>query len=129
NLGSQIVKNYTANKLFFRREYNALLTQEFTEDYGEEFFKMNFTPEAGNIGNTLQNFIILTSTETASASELIINGLKPYMPVYIIGDTTAGKNVGSTTIYEENDLRNKWGMQPIITKAFNSQNQSDYGLT
>ncbi|GEP95128.1 peptidase S41 [Chitinophaga cymbidii] len=129
NLGSQIVKNYTANKLFFRREYNSLLTQEFTEDYGEEFFKMNFTPEAGNIGNTLQNFIILTSTETASASELIINGLKPYMPVYIIGDTTAGKNVGSTTIYEENDLRNKWGMQPIITKAFNSQNQSDYGLT
>lgn len=128
NLGSQIVKNYTANKLFFRREYNALLTTEFTRDYGADFFKMNFTSEAGNIGNNLQNFIILTSTETASASELIINGLKPYMPVYIIGDTTAGKNVGSTTIYEENDSKNKWGMQPIITKAFNSQGQSDYGL-
>lgn len=127
NLGSQIVKNYTANKLFFRREYNALLTTEFTEDYGADFFKINFTPEAGNIGNSLQNFIILTSSETASASELIINGLKPYMPVYLIGDTTAGKNVGSTTIYEENDRRNKWGMQPIITKAFNSEGKSDYG--
>lgn len=129
NLGSQIVKNYADKKLFFRREYNTLLTTEFTRDYGADFFNMYFTPEAGNIGNSLQDLVLLTSSETASASELIINGLRPYMPVYIIGDTTAGKNVGSTTLYEENDRRNKWGMQPIITKAFNSQGQSDYGLT
>jgi hypothetical protein len=49
------------------------------------------------------------------------------MDVFLIGATTAGKNVGSTTIYEANDPKNKWGMQPIIVKSFNSLDQSDYG--
>ncbi|WP_282457663.1 S41 family peptidase [Chitinophaga sedimenti] len=74
----------------------------------------------------MQKFVVITSDHTASASELIINGLRPYMPVIIIGDTTYGKNVGSTTLYREGDRRNKWGLQPIITKAFNKNNQSDY---
>jgi carboxyl-terminal processing protease len=69
---------------------------------------------------------ILTGPRTASASELIINGLKPFMDVYLIGDVTIGKNVGSITIYDENDDSNTWGMQPIITKIFNSNGQSDY---
>lgn len=127
NLGSQIVKSYAPNKLFFRREYNSTYAAELTKAFGADYLKINFLDKAGNIGNSLQNFIVLTSHETASASELIINGLKPYMNVYIIGDSTAGKNVGSTTLYEENDRRNKWGMQPIITKAFNSEGRSDYG--
>ncbi|MEJ0031335.1 MAG: hypothetical protein WDO15_13590 [Bacteroidota bacterium] len=69
---------------------------------------------------------ILTGSRTASASELIINGLKPFMDVYLVGGTTIGKNVGSITIYDENDPDNKWGMQPIVVKLFNSQGQSDY---
>ena len=70
---------------------------------------------------------ILTSSRTASASELIINALKPYMEVFLIGDTTYGKNVGSISLFEENDNKNQWGLQPIVVKVFNSQDQSDYG--
>ena len=69
---------------------------------------------------------VLTSGRTASASELLINGLKPYMEVFIIGDTTVGKNVGSISLYEPDDPKNTWGMQPIITKSYNSLNQSNY---
>jgi len=69
---------------------------------------------------------ILTGSRSASASELLINGLRPYMDVFLIGNKTVGKNVGSISLYEENDAKNTWGMQPIVTKSFNSLDQSDY---
>jgi carboxyl-terminal processing protease len=46
---------------------------------------------------------------------------------FLIGDVTVGKNVGSISIYEEDDENNTWGMQPIVAKSYNSLNQSDYG--
>jgi hypothetical protein len=48
------------------------------------------------------------------------------MDVFIVGDTTYGKNVGSISLYKENDSKNTWGMQPIVVKVYNSLNQSDY---
>jgi hypothetical protein len=48
------------------------------------------------------------------------------MDVFIIGDTTYGKNVGSVSLYDEKDPKNTWGIQPIVVKMFNSLNQSDY---
>ena len=48
------------------------------------------------------------------------------MDVTLIGRTTYGKNVASISLYEEKDYRNKWGLQPIIMKVYNSAGQSDY---
>ena len=48
------------------------------------------------------------------------------MDVILIGETTYGKNVGSISIYEEDDPKNKWGMQPIIVKFYNSAGESDF---
>ena len=48
------------------------------------------------------------------------------MDVFLIGNKTVGKNVGSITLNEDNDPNNLWGMQPIVTKSFNSLKQSDY---
>ena len=42
----------------------------------------------------LQRLVVITTRSSASASELIINSLRPYMPVTVIGDTTYGKPVG-----------------------------------
>ena len=42
----------------------------------------------------LQRLVVITTRGSASASELVINSLRPYMPVTIIGDTTYGKPVG-----------------------------------
>jgi len=96
---------------------------------------MHFEEEflaAGSVRATLLNnlnlerLIVLTGEYTASASEQLINGLRAYMPVILIGKTTYGKNVSSLSIYEENDPKNRWGIQPIVAKVFNSLGESDY---
>ncbi len=79
---------------------------------------------------------VLTSGSTASASEMIINGLKPYMPVKVIGTTTYGKNVGSITLYDSPgsdftsqssaNANHKNAMQPIVFQIFNKLGESDY---
>jgi C-terminal processing protease CtpA/Prc len=52
------------------------------------------------------------------------------MKIILIGDVTYGKNVGSVTLYEddpEKQKSNTWGIQPIVVKLANANNQSDYG--
>lgn len=43
---------------------------------------------------TLQRLFVITTHASASASELIINGLRPHIPVIVVGSTTYGKPVG-----------------------------------
>ena len=75
---------------------------------------------------------IITSSRTASASELVINGLDPYIDVVVIGDKTVGKNVASITVKDwiDDDLNvnpnHKWAMQPIILKIANSEGYADF---
>lgn len=131
SLASHIGKGLDVSTIFSRKQYNADVQQAIIDDpdLGEEFLVSKFQSKSSNIGNQLGNgrVYILTGTRTASASELVINALKPYMDVFLIGDVTVGKNVGSISLYEENDPKITWGMQPIVVKIFNSQNQSDYG--
>jgi len=42
----------------------------------------------------LDRLIVVTTEASASASELVINALRPFMPVIVIGGTTYGKPVG-----------------------------------
>ncbi len=130
NLASLIGSNISDQDIFVKRDYNEGLKQALINEYGEESLNVKFKNKAENIGNSLQSpqLTVLTSSRTASASELLINGLDPFMETFIIGDKTVGKNVGSTSFYEDKNPENDWGMQPIITKSFNSLNQSDYDL-
>ena len=125
NLASLIGKGITNNDIFYYKEYNSTLTPVLEKKYGKDYFQDKFSSKSQNIGSGLKNLIILTSTRTASASELLINGLKPFMTVTVIGDQTVGKNVGSITISDDSK-KVKWGLQPIVTKSFNSLKQSDY---
>ncbi|MBX2898979.1 MAG: PDZ domain-containing protein [Cyclobacteriaceae bacterium] len=130
NLASLIGKGVNNTKVFTIREYNAKVTAEIKKDpnLGEDFLSVEFLTKEQNLGSQLTNsrVYILTGTRTASASELLINGLRPYMEVVLIGNTTVGKNVGSISLYEKNDTRNTWGMQPIVAKSLNSLRESDY---
>ena len=45
----------------------------------------------------LSRLIVITTRASASASELVINALRPFIPVVIVGDTTYGKPVGQYT--------------------------------
>ncbi|HEV7382743.1 MAG TPA: S41 family peptidase, partial [Dyadobacter sp.] len=102
-------------------------TPVLEKQYGASFFYEKFQAKSQNIGQNLTNLVIITSKNSASASELLINGLKPFMNVTLVGDVTYGKNVGSITITGK-DKGIKWGMQPIVTKSFNSLKKSDYSV-
>jgi carboxyl-terminal processing protease len=125
NLASLIGKGISANSLYFREEWNATITPYLQQQYGSSFFIQNFLSKSQNIGANLSRVFVLTTDYTASASELIINGLRPYMTVTTIGTTTYGKNVGSITITDDTG-KIAWGMQPIVFKSYNSAGQSDY---
>ena len=83
-------------------------------------------------GLNLSTVYILTTKRSASASELLINGLAPHINVVQIGETTVGKNVGSISIYDyidNNGTKNPdhtYAMQPIVLKIANSEGFADY---
>ena len=124
NLASLIAPGVKATDIFSKTKYNSFLMQFDNL----KNVQTPFRTKAENLGKTLKGnrVYILTSSRTASASELIINGLKPYMDVFIIGDKTTGKNVGSVPFEDEENLDNKYGMLPIVSRSFNSLDQSDY---
>lgn len=124
NLASLIAPGVSANEVFSKTKYNSyLMSYENLQNV-----QTRFRNKAENIGSQLGGKVyILTSRRTASASELIINSLRPYMDVVIIGNKTHGKNVGSIVIEEENNPNNNYGLLPIISQSFNSNDQSDYG--
>jgi carboxyl-terminal processing protease len=130
SMASHIGREVNSTKLFVKYQYNDEVQAAILADpnLGTSFLNVKFQDKSNNIGSQLTNarVYILTGSRTASASELIINGLKPYMDVFLIGDVTVGKNLGSISIYDENDPSNTWGMQPIVVKLRNSQDQSDY---
>jgi carboxyl-terminal processing protease len=131
SLASFIGKGIDDTKTFATRIYNSKVEDEILNDpdLGKSFLTTRFQAKAANIGSQLTGgrVYVLTSSRTASASELVINALKPFMDVFLIGDVTYGKNVGSISIYDEKSATNTWGLQPIVVKVFNSLGQSDYG--
>lgn len=46
----------------------------------------------------LTRLVVITTRASASASELIVNALRPFIPVLVIGDTTFGKPVGQYSL-------------------------------
>jgi C-terminal processing protease CtpA/Prc len=82
----------------------------------------------------LKKLHIITGQGTASASELTITGLKPYMSVKTVGETTYGKYTASITLKPEDFYDNpteykdfaNWAVQPIVLKYANSQGVTDF---
>ena len=130
NLASLIGRGTDESKVFLKRQYNDFVQEAILNDenLGEDYLISHYKNKTNNVGNLLSSgrVYILTSSRTASASELIINALKPFMEVFLIGDKTYGKNVGSISLFEEKDPKNLWGMQPIVVKVYNSEDKSDY---
>lgn len=130
-LASMITGQYTG-QLFAKQQWNAKI--EAVLDQNDLI--NNFTSSIGNTpinSLNLSRVYILTASGTASASELVINGLKPYINVIQIGDTTTGKNVGSITLYDSpnftrsgRSLTHKYAMQPLVLKIVNKDGFGEY---
>ncbi|MEA9412877.1 S41 family peptidase [Flavobacterium sp. PL02] len=138
-LASMITGQFT-DKVFSKQKWNSKLNKYF-ESEDSELLNNNFVDKFNGVALNSLNLTkvyILTSKSTASASELVINGLKPYIDVIQIGDVTIGKNVGSVTLYDSptfgktnRNPSHKYAMQPIVLKIVNSIGFGEYtnGLT
>ncbi|RQO33016.1 peptidase S41 [Chryseobacterium sp. KBW03] len=75
----------------------------------------------------LQKVFILTSNSTASAAEIVVNNLKPYMQVIQIGDTTLGKDMAGFVVEDKRKPRKiSWQIHPVIYKVFNANGAGEY---
>lgn len=122
-LASMLAPKKSLGKLYQLQRYNDIQTKE-KMDNGESgvdsvFLDKGFISIDRNLD--LKRLIVLTTKNTASASESLIIGLRPYMDVITIGTTSCGKDVGSYTIA---DNRYKYQLRPITFRYYNALNDS-----
>ena len=98
-------ENVVRNDVYLKRVYNKDYAEELQEE-GESLGqilqsqmewtingeKYDYDLSDANIGIT--KLYVLTSGKTASASEALLIGLRPYLDIEIIGETTRGKFCG-----------------------------------
>lgn len=119
---------------------STLVTFQWNDKYMSYWQQNNVSDQLGiNFTNQvpvkmgLNKVYFLTASGTASASELTITGLNPYMEVVTVGESTYGKYTASITLkpedfyekgyYEEID---NWGLQPIVIRYANSLGVTDF---
>ena len=133
-LASMITGQFTGKVFAFLRLKPKI--NDYFEAENPDALYNYFTDKIGSTAINSLNLTkvyILTSASSASASELVINGLEPHINVIQIGDVTVGKNVGSVTLYdsatfgsENRNPKHKYAMQPIVLKIVNSVGFGDY---
>lgn len=156
-LSALIMNNYDKANVFVKYNYNDRLNQQFDQggqSRDERFYDLypalsdnlsaNPTQDELNAAAVLvegkikaanlnlSKVYVLATDNSASASELVIHNLAPYMNVIHIGGTTIGKNEGSFTIEDERRPRQiDWAIQPIVVKLADKNGDGDYdtGLT
>jgi carboxyl-terminal processing protease len=111
NLASYLNQVSTSSNLF-----NRLVFNDKNQSQNTNYFLQQFAD-----GLTLDKLIVITTGQTCSASEMIINGLNTYLPVKTVGSTTCGKPVGMNGF----DFCGKT-MLPITFKAENRNGEGGY---
>jgi carboxyl-terminal processing protease len=80
---------------------------------------LRFGAPAGALG--LARVIVIATQASASASELVVNGLKPFVPVTLVGDRTYGKPVGQYVLPFCDKV-----LAPVSFSMVNADGQGDY---
>lgn len=141
-MASMIYGPYT-DQLFLRQRWNNKIQSQLSAEFLEDYFAESVSTENGDVPlNSLElnRVFVITTGSSASASELIINGLDPYIDVIQIGGTTRGKNEfsitlvddpGNSYIYSPDREFNinpdvSWALQPLTGRNENANGFSDY---
>ena len=134
SLASMVTGQFKGD-LFTKERWNSKLQQEL-ENTHPDWLTNNFSDKMtnGKLINSLNlnKVHIIITDGSASASELIINGLNPYIDVTLIGEKSVGKYVASVTLYDSSDFgrdganpRHKYAMQPIVLEEVNKLGVND----
>lgn len=143
-LSSMITGQFTG-EVFFKEKWNndiqANLEQNNPESLLNPFVNQMIKRNTNNdityqqpINSlNLNTIYIITTRSSASASELVINGLSPYIEVVQVGSTTRGKSQASFTVYDSPDLsranvnpNHTYAMQPLVYESENADGFSEY---
>ena len=111
-MADMLVPSGSENEIFFSIMHNNIVKEEYDES-------INFNSNALNLD--LSRVFFITNEHSASASELVINGLEPHMDVLHIGTATAGKPYGMYG-FEFQD----WLAFPVTAKSVNANGYGDY---
>ncbi|MBN2868983.1 MAG: carboxyl-terminal protease, partial [Flavobacteriaceae bacterium] len=133
NLGSMITGN-ASNDIYLKQRWNNKIQSTLTEEDVTRYFKQALSDGTSINSLNLNKVYILAQGSSASASELVINALDPYIDVIHIGGVTRGKNEFSITLYDNPDCaflpsntncegsinpNHTWAMQPLVGRNEN----------
>jgi len=130
-MAGMITGNYTG-QVFYSETWNADRQSDYAED---GLFLDSFSGGQALNSLNLDQVYVLTTPRTASASELVINGLAPYIDVVQIGTNTRGKYQASFLLYDApapNFSRSQanpghtYAMLPLVFKTANASGNTDY---
>ena len=133
-LSSMITGQFTGD-VFSTEEWNSDLQAAFEEENPEALINRFTNNDDGAPLNSLNlsEVYIITTQSSASASELVISALLPYINVKQVGDTTSGKFQASITLYDSDDFGRQganpghtYAMQPLVLKSVNANGLTDY---
>ncbi len=137
---ASMIYSTNSSELYIRQRWNDKIQAQLSAEQLEDYFAT--TTGEGTAINTLNlnKVYVLATNSSASASELVMNGLAPYIEVVHIGETTRGKNEFSITMVDdsensyiynpdrENQINpeNDWAIQPLVGRNENADGFSDY---
>jgi len=107
-----------AGKLHANKVYNTLT---YNNKHVRDSYQSMIIQKKNSV--QLDKLVVITTSSTASASELVISGLKPYLNIKLIGSKTHGKPVGMNI---ESNTKLNLSVAPISFRNINSQGYSDY---
>ena len=127
---STMITGQFKGEVIYENEWNA----DLQSYYGETvLFSDKFSSGQTIESLRLPRVAILTQSRTASASELVINALNPYINVLQVGTATRGKYQGSVLVYDSPNFgkqhinpNHRYAMLPLVLKTKNSQGFTDF---
>jgi C-terminal processing protease CtpA/Prc len=111
---ASLVASRLSGKVLMRQRFNTRYT---ANDQTTSFVTL---PNAMDV----QRVFVIISYNTASASELVINSLRPFMPVILVGTPSRGKNVGSLIMLHP---PSGYAVAPTCFTFENSNGERDFG--
>lgn len=131
DLASMITGQFNG-QVFYQEFWNA----DRQADYAENGLFDNTISNGSAINSlNLSQVYIITTRRSASASELVLNGLKPYIDAVQVGDTTTGKFQASFLLYDapapqfsrnQANPSHTYAMLPLVFKTANAAGTTDF---
>ncbi|SFN38728.1 S41 family peptidase [Salegentibacter flavus] len=133
---SSMITGQFEGEIFNQQQWNPSYQQYFKDNNPDRLVdRFNNKIGNGDLINSLnlEKVYIIAGRSSASASELVINGLDAWINVVHVGQNTVGKFQASVTLYDSDNFGkqnanpdHKYAIQPLVYKSANALGNSDY---